>query len=457
MSEPGSKAAVHATRQVWSVSRLNYEARALLDSAFGTLWVEGEVSNLATPRSGHIYFTLKDSSCQVRCAMFRSQNRHLRFTPANGQQVVLRARVGLYAERGDYQLIAEYMEEAGAGALRRAFDALKARLDAEGLFAEARKKALPKVPGTIGVITSPTGAAIRDFLVTLGKRFPGLPVIIYPVPVQGAEAAPAIANMLATADARGECDVLVLVRGGGSLEDLWAFNDERTARAIAACSLPVVTGIGHEIDFSIADFAADVRAATPTAAAQLVTVDAQAMAERVRSLVTRLGHAAGAGIERKSKTLLVARTQLLNLHPRARLRDHAQRCDTLWLRLRQAADGLLGRARMRYTLTASHLERFRPYSRVAGARALHHQLHSRLGNAMAASLAAMQARRERATRTLATVGPQATLARGYAILTDAEGTRILTDAAQSTPGDSVKARLHRGQLTLKVLESKTGH
>ena len=250
-------------RDIYTVSRLNLEARRLVEARFPPLWVEGELSNLARPRSGHLYFSLKDERCQVRCAMFRMQNRYLDFDPVNGMQVLAQVRVSLYPERGEFQLIVQYLEEAGAGALRRAFEALKHRLADEGLFDDAAKKAIPKVPECIGIVTSPSGAALRDILTVMRRRYPGVHAILYPVPVQGEGAAGRIAEMVDRAAARAECDVLVLARGGGSLEDLWCFNEEPVARAIHRCPIPIVTGVGHEVDFTIADLVADRARAHP--------------------------------------------------------------------------------------------------------------------------------------------------------------------------------------------------
>lgn len=249
--------------EILTVSDLNEAVRQQLESGFPLVWVEGELSNLARPASGHLYFSLKDSGAQVRCALFRNRARLLGFRPADGTQVLARARVSLYAPRGDYQLIVEHMEESGDGALRRAFEALRRKLEAEGLFDPATRRPIPAFPRRVGVITSPSGAAIRDILSVLRRRFPALPVLVFPVPVQGTEAAPAIVRALEQAACQGDCDVLILARGGGSLEDLWAFNEESVARAIRACPLPVVSGVGHETDVTIADFAADLRAATP--------------------------------------------------------------------------------------------------------------------------------------------------------------------------------------------------
>jgi exodeoxyribonuclease VII large subunit len=252
-----------AQREIYSVTRLNREVRGLLESTLPALWVEGELSNLSQPSSGHWYFTLKDAGAQIRCAMFRTRNLQLGFAPKAGMLVQARGRVGLYEPRGDYQLIVEQLEEAGEGALKREFERLKARLLAEGLFAAERKRVLPRLPRRIGIVTSATGAALQDLLHILARRFPPATVLIYAAPVQGAAAILALVEAIELASARAEVDVLIVARGGGSLEDLWAFNDERVARAIHAASMPVVTGIGHETDFTIADFVADLRAPTP--------------------------------------------------------------------------------------------------------------------------------------------------------------------------------------------------
>src|SRR5271155_4049554 len=280
-----------ANRDVYSVSRLNREVRVLLERGFGSLWLEAEISNLAKPSSGHWYFSLKDATAQVRCCMFRQRNMLCAFAARDGQKVLVRARIGLYEQRGEYQLVIDHMEDAGLGALKRQFEELSARLAAEGLFAPERKRPLPVLPKRIGVITSPSGAAVRDILHVLARRFAAVPVLIYPVAVQGAAAAAEIVAALSLAGRRAECDVLILARGGGSLEDLWAFNDEALARAIAACPVPVVSGIGHEVDFTIADFAADVRAATPSAAAEIVVPDGAEWAASLRRMGERLQRA----------------------------------------------------------------------------------------------------------------------------------------------------------------------
>ena len=261
------------SREVYTVSSLNREARRIIEGQLGVVWVEGEISGLARPGSGHLYWRMKDESAQLRCAMFRSQNRLLNFRPGDGQHVLARGRVSIYEPRGEYQLVVEYLEEVGEGLLRRRFEELKRKLATEGLFDAERKRDKPELPRRIGVVTSPSGAAVRDIVTVLARRFPAIPVLIYPTAVQGTGAAAEIASALELADHRGECDLLILARGGGSLEDLWSFNEEAVARAMAAVSIPIISGVGHEIDFTIADFVADVRAPTPSGAAELAVPD----------------------------------------------------------------------------------------------------------------------------------------------------------------------------------------
>src|SRR2546429_1573989 len=326
---PDDRARAAPAREVYSVTRVNREVRALLERGLGVLWVEGELSNLSQPASGHWYFSLKDRDAQLRCAMFRAQNSLVGFTPRAGTQVLVRGRISVYEARGEYQLIVEHLEEAGVGALKREFERLKAKLAAEGLFALERKRSLPRFPQRIGVITSPSGAALRDILHILARRFPPAAVLVYPAAVQGAAAAPALVAALQTASARAECQVLILARGGRSPHDLWAFNDERVARAIRACRLPVVSGVGHEIDFTIADFVADARAPTPSAAAELVAPDGAAClqflarsAERLAAAMRRELRASGARFQATERRPQPPR-------PGVRLQQQMQRLDDL--------------------------------------------------------------------------------------------------------------------------------
>ncbi len=438
-------------RDVFTVSRLNAEVRDLLSATYSLIWVEGELSNVARPASGHLYFTLKDARAQVRCAMFRNRNRGLGFTPEEGMQVLVRAGVSLYEPRGDYQLIVEHMEEAGDGALRRAFEALKNRLDKEGLFDPAHKKPLPALPRRIGVVTSPTGAAIRDILSVLRRRFPAVPVLLYPVPVQGGEAAEKIARAIELANRRGDCDVLIVARGGGSLEDLWSFNEEVVARAIHASEIPVVSGVGHEIDFTIADFAADRRAPTPSAAAEMVVPDATEWLARCRSLENRLVQRMRAQLEQARRELAWLGKRLDQRHPGERLRQRAQRLDELEQRLRQRLRQRLHAARDRLATVTARLHRHSPVPRLEQARARADGLGTRLRLAMRHGL---QARRERLAalaHALDTLSPLATLERGYAIVSTRDG-RILRKASETHPGEQVEARLAHGRLRCTVDE-----
>ncbi len=431
-------------RDIYTVSRLNQAVRGLLESHFPLLWVSGEISNLARPRSGHIYFTLKDSSAQLRCAMFRGFNRHLGFQPREGMEVLVRGRVGLYPERGDYQLIVEYMEEAGEGALRRAFEALKQRLSVEGLFDEQHKQPLPEIPKRIGLITSPTGAALRDLLSVLGRRFPAAEILIYPVPVQGAGAAEALTRMVQLANTRQECDVLVLARGGGSLEDLWAFNDETLARAIHTGTIPLVAGIGHEVDFSIADFVADQRAATPSAAAELITPDQQELRLYVGQLESRLSHRFQQQIETHKKNLQWLTRSLR--HPQLRLQDLAQQCDQLGLRLHRAVQAVLPQQQNRLLTVNGRLEQQAPGGRIRTHRLeverLGHRLTELAGNQMVSRRNALS----RLDHTLQALNPLKTLKRGYAIISHGPDQQILRDTRDIKAGEHFDARLAHGLL-----------
>ncbi|MEL7450439.1 MAG: exodeoxyribonuclease VII large subunit, partial [Pseudomonadota bacterium] len=344
-------------KTVFTVARLNQEARAVLESGLGIVWVEGELSNLARPASGHLYFSLKDGRAQVRCAMFRQRNRALRFAPRDGLKVLVRARVSLYEPRGDFQLQVDHMEAGGEGALRLAFEALKTKLAAEGLFDERPDRELPSLPQRVGVITSPSGAVIRDILNVLRRRFPALPVLIYPVAVQGDAAAGQIVAALERAGRRADCDVIVLARGGGSLEDLWPFNEEAVARAIHACPIPVVSAVGHETDVTIADFTADLRAPTPSAAAELIVPDRADLARHVGSLVERAQRAARRHFERQRERLRWLEGRLQQCHPGQRLHTQAQRLDELEARLRNSVSQRLRRARQDLDVVMARLLR----------------------------------------------------------------------------------------------------
>jgi exodeoxyribonuclease VII large subunit len=440
---------VRAERDIYTVARLNAEARMLLESGLPPLWVEGEISNFSTPSSGHWYFTLKDRAAQVRCAMFRSANYRTGFRPRDGQHVLVRGRVSLYEPRGDYQLIAELMEDAGEGALKREFEKLKARLAAEGLFDAALKLPLPPMPRRIAVVTSPTGAAVRDVLHILARRFPPAAVLVVPTPVQGAAAAGSIVAAIETASSIQDVDVIILARGGGSIEDLWCFNDERVARAIRASRVPVVSGVGHEIDFTIADFAADVRAPTPSGAAELVVPDRRALLSTLSSAFSRLRHIAVQTMARMQDRYGALAHRLARVHPGSRLQQQAQRLDELEMRLERAAGLKLTRVQERYAALAQRLARVHPGGRLAQQAQRLDELELRLRRAAESLLARVEHRLKLAQRGLDAISPLATLERGYAIVSGPDG-RVLQDATEVKPGDAIEARLRRGVVIARV-------
>ena len=438
-------------RHILTPSLLNRLVRDLLGDALPQVWIEGELSNVAKPASGHLYFTLKDSGAQVRCAMFKMKASALRFRPADGMQVLLRAKVGLYEPRGEFQLVAEYMEPAGEGALQREFEQLKTRLDAEGLFDPARKRALSAYARRIGVITSATGAAIRDVLSVLARRWPLADVDVLPVPVQGREAPPAIVNMLRKASASARYDVVLLTRGGGSLEDLWAFNEEAVARAIHASAVPVVSAVGHEIDFSIADFVADLRAPTPSAAAELLVPDALAIGRHLRQLQQRLATLQQRRLQSHSQRVDHLLARLQTQRPQARLaRDHER-----LLHLRRRLTAVL---REQSQLRHARLERLQarllaqhPRARMPLlARRLAEQ-DQRLRRAITHILERRQTGLRHVGHALHALSPLATLERGYAIVFDADG-RVLRSAKNVATGTPLRARLADGELPLRVSE-----
>jgi exodeoxyribonuclease VII large subunit len=439
-------------RDIYSVSRLNREVRVLLERGFGSLWLEAEISNFARPSSGHWYFSLKDATAQVRCCMFRQRNILAAFTARDGQKVLVRARIGLYEPRGEYQLVIEHIEDAGLGALKRQFEQLSAKLSAEGLFAAERKRSLPTLPKRIGVITSPTGAAIRDILHVLARRFAAVPVLIYPVSVQGSAAAGEIIAALRLAGLRAECDVLILARGGGSLEDLWAFNDEALARAIVASRIPVISGIGHEVDFTIADFAADVRAPTPSAAAELVVPNGEEWLLSLQRQHGRLLRGMRRRLESLRERLRWLSGRAAQVSPVARLAQQSQRLDELESRLSRSLRHIVADRRSGLGDFRSRLWQASPAARVQAAIARQAALTARLRIAGPEQLRRSRERLLPLVRTLNAVSPLATLDRGYAIISRADGAivRNTTDVAQ---GSIIEARLATGKLRARVEES----
>ena len=435
------------------MSSLNREARRLIEGRLGVVWVEGEISGLARPSSGHLYWRMKDETAQLRCAMFRQNNRRLSFRPDDGQHVLARGRVSIYEPRGEYQLVVEYLEEVGEGLLRRRFEELKRKLAAEGLFDARHKRDTPVLPRRIGVVTSPSGAAVRDIVTVLARRFPAIPVLIYPTVVQGAGAAAEIASALELADRRGECDLLILARGGGSLEDLWSFNEEVVARAMAAVSIPIISGVGHEIDFTIADFVADVRAPTPSGAAELAVPDQAQWSARIDTLGERLSRAAGQRLAEPANRLAALAHRLQQSHPGVQLRHSSQRLDELETRYRLALRQLLEERRSRLSESAARLHGASPAERI---KSLNERLGFLFRSLARAARNTLHRRGERlvlARRTLESVSPIATLQRGYAIVTGGETGAILTDAGAAPPGAAIEIRLARGELSATVDES----
>ncbi|BAO43603.1 exodeoxyribonuclease VII large subunit [Thiolapillus brandeum] len=439
-------------RDIWSVSRLNGEIRAVLEGSFPLLWVEGEISNLATPRSGHSYFSLKDEHAQVRCALFRNKRMLLRFQPRDGNRVLVRARISLYEARGDFQLIIEHMEPAGEGALQRAFEALKAKLEQEGLFDSKLKKPLPPFPRCVGVVTSPTGAAVRDILQVLKRRFPGLPVIIYPTLVQGEDAAAEITQTLKLADERGDCDLLILARGGGSLEDLWAFNDETLARTLAAMKTPVISAVGHEVDFTICDFVADRRAPTPSAAAELATPDSTQLEQQLNTLGKRLELALRRLLDEKRQHLEHSHHKLRLLHPLRRIQEQQQRLDDLGMRLETVMQRRLASHSQQLEALQSRLYLLSPSRRLETLGESLTRQHERLQTAMNHVLSHHRLQLQALSGELHAVSPLQTLARGYSITTDAKTGKVITRASETAVGSEIKTRLHQGALLSVVVD-----
>ena len=442
-----------SSRDIYSVSRLNAEARAALEGSFPLLWVEGEISNLATPRSGHLYFSLKDAQAQVRCALFRGKRQLLRFQPANGDKVLARVRISFYEPRGEFQLLIEHLEPAGAGAAQRAFEELKARLQAEGLFDTARKQALPAFPRRLGIITSPSGAAIRDVLNVLQRRAPHIAVTIFPSQVQGKDAPRELADMLETALARADCDVLLLTRGGGSIEDLAAFNDERLARIIANAGIPIVSAVGHEIDFTIADFVADRRAPTPSAAAELISPDTVALATSVARQHERLGKALRRQLNDRRRNLENLQGRLQRLAPASRLRQQQQRLDDLDLRLARSMRARLVAHAAHLNALHRQLQGHSPSRRLALLRQRFDTLPGRLQLAMHAAIRQATDRLGAVSRELHAVSPLATMQRGYSVLREPDTRHVVTRAAETSPGTRLEALLADGRLSLQVIDS----
>lgn len=435
--------------EIYTVSRLNNEVRFLLEDTFPPIWVEGEISNFSAPNSGHWYFSLKDAAAQVSCAMFRSSRLKLNFTPKDGMHVLLKARVSLYENSGRFQLIAEDMEERGEGKLQRAFEILKKKLEAAGLFDNAHKKLLPIFPKQIGVITSATGAAIRDILTVLKRRHPCVSVIIYPTLVQGNTAAAAIVKAIQTANKRKECDVLILSRGGGSLEDLWPFNEESVAQAIFQSQIPIISGIGHEIDFTIADFVADKRAPTPSAAAEIATPAMTELLEQLaknKQQIVRQIHHKLVGTKQQ---LMWIQKHLIQQHPKRRLTEKMQRIDFCELTLIQLQTRLLNALQTKFKNLEFRLQGKIPVYQI---NTLKHQMELRLqkfNSLIEMKLKNQQTALANVAAKLDALSPLATLKRGYSITTD-KNQHILRNANEVKCGDEIRVQLTKGFLECHV-------
>ena len=441
-------------KRILTVTRLTRLIAAQLEAVFDDVWVEGEISNLRLPTSGHLYFTLKDAQAQIRAVFFRSGLRFLRFRPQEGQQVIVRGKVSVYEPRGEYQLVVAYMEPKGIGALQLAFEQLKARLAREGLFDPQRKRPIPKLPRRIGIITSPTGAAIRDILHILDRRFANLEVLICPVPVQGAEAAPAIVQALSLLNARGGLDVVILARGGGSLEDLWAFNEESVARAIAASRIPVISAVGHETDYTIADFVADLRAPTPSAAAEMVIQKKSDLVEALGHLKARLR----AGIRQRlenTRTLLEGHLRALG-DPRERIHARWQHWDTLRDRLTRRMQDRLAWGRAGWQHRHQSLLHRSPLARLHLSRTRWREARDKLSRRMARFLQQRRQALGSHAGRLEALSPLRVLGRGYSITHLLPEKTILKDARRVRPGDAVWVRLARGSLTCRVEDREEG-
>lgn len=439
------------SNKVYTVTHLNRHARLLLEGELGTVAISGEISNLSIPTSGHWYFSLKDSQSQLRCAMFKGNNRSAAFRPKNGDQVLIFGKVTLYEPRGDYQLVAQTMAPAGEGLLKQQYEALKQRLFEEGLFAESLKQALPPHPTRIGIISSPTGAALHDILSVLARRAPHLQVIIYPAQVQGEPAAAQLVSALEVANARAETDVLILARGGGSLEDLWCFNDERLVRAIAASRLPVVSAVGHEVDFTLSDLAADLRAPTPSAAAELISRDGNAQQAQYQQWQQRLQQAQRRLLMHSSQQLTRLNARLQLQHPRQQLQQQAQQLDQLQARLNRAVRQQLNKAQQRLSQSQLRLSHQHPAQHLQGNRLALQALQQRLQTHMQSRLSRSEHQLALAGSRLNAISPLATLARGYSITQQQNSDMaVITSAEQVQVGDTLRTRLAKGELISRV-------
>ena len=439
-------------RPIYTVSQLTAEIKTILERNFEHLWVEGEISNLRLPGSGHLYFTLKDESAQMRAVMFRLQNRLLKFHPEDGLQVICYGRLTVYEPRGEYQIVLDHMEPRGLGALQLAFEQLKERLAKEGLFDPDHKKPLPHLPQRIGIVTSPTGAAIRDILQIIDRRFANVHILLYPVRVQGAGAAQEIAQAIDELNRWPGIDVMIVGRGGGSLEDLWAFNEEAVARAIYRSQIPVISAVGHEVDFTIADFVADLRAPTPSAAAELVVRNKVELVQSLESLGRRLYHAGRTAVENRQERLSSLAHRLVD--PRRRLSDVRLRLDDLCVRLANSMRQSLSRKEDRLKSRADGLMLLYPGRRVAEHARRVAQLSRQMAMAQRTQLRLLRQKTEGCLGKLQTLSPLAVLERGYSIARVLPSKEVIRRAADLKVAGRVNVKVHRGEFIARVEEIK---
>ena len=438
-----------SNRDIYTVSRLNREVRTILETGFPLLWIEAELSNFARPASGHWYFSLKDEAAQVKCAMFRNRNQLVKVLPENGKQVLVRAKIGLYEPRGDYQLIIEHMEEAGDGALRRKFELLKTKLSQEGLFDATHKQAIPDAVKRVGIITSSTGAAIHDILTTLKRRYPMEKTIVYPVPVQGKGASRKISDAIKKANTRNEVDVIILARGGGSLEDLWEFNEEEVARAIYASKIPVVTGIGHEVDFTIADFVADQRAATPTAAAELISPDRYQQLQKIASLESHLTYLIEQNLQQKQQQLDWLSKRIR--HPKDQLQIIKNKVNELSQRNIASMKNMIQARRSQAELIHAKIQQHNPSHQLKQLKQQYENISSRFKISSQQIVLSRSKKLEQLIYTLDAVSPLHTLKRGYAIIKD-ENNNIVRKVKDVKKNQLIKTELAKGSILSTITE-----
>ena len=439
-------------RDIFSVQQLNREVKELLQQNFPLIWVEGEISNLARPASGHIYFSLKDEFAQVRCTMFRNANRKLLFQPEDGMQVLVRTRVGVYEPRGEYQLNVEYMEEGGIGLLQRKFEALKQKLSHEGLFDQNNKFALPIYPKTLGVITSVSGAVLRDILSVLKRRYPLLEVRVYTVQVQGNQSADSIVHAIQAINQQNPCDVIILARGGGSIEDLWSFNEESVARAIYASKIPLVTGIGHEVDFTIADFVADVRAPTPSAAAELIVPHQRELNETLDQHSNTLIYLIQGKLSDFHQSIDWLTQKLKLLHPEQIISRNNESLTNLNRRILSAMQLKISFQHNTLNKLLSRFENQSPKAQIQTATITLANLQNTLGRIIKAQINQKTQQLATLSRTLDVVSPLGTLNRGYAIVTKSQNDQILRVATDVAKGEKIMIRLAKGRLSARIDE-----